>query len=263
MDKEENSVKRAIAENIPVIYMEPVIPIKQRKLAIFLSGLSGTKESLIPYLADIAERGYVALAFDNYEHGERGMESKEEISTRVFSNMRKYGWKILGKTALDTIKVIDWAIEYLNVLPEIYMGGISMGGDITITVAGIDSRLVRIAPIITTPDWMRPGMHEIGNSSKLMDPGVSDSDSQNIYDQLNPITHLKRYLNCPPMRATLGEVDTHIPSANLERFKRELKEISSDAANRIEIVYISDADHPDVMARRNEWWEEMLTWWLL
>lgn len=251
-------------DDIPVIYIEPARPAKERKLAVFLNGLSGTKEMLAPYLKDIADKGYVTLAFDNYQHGERGIENEMDIAARVFSNIRRYGWTILGQTTLDTERVIDWAIENLDIIPEIYMGGISMGGDITIAVAGIDSRVVRIAPIVATPDWLRPGMHNVMNPSELMNPGKPDAYSQFFYDQLNPITHLERYVGCPQMRLTLGEEDNHIPPENMERFKAELAKISPDDAEKIEIVYVPgpNANHVDVIKRKDEWWPDLINWWL-
>ncbi len=256
-------VFKAQVDDIPIIYMEPGIAVNERKLAIFLNGLGGTKESLVPYLKDISDRGYVALAFDKYQHGERG-KPHENIVDRVFSNMRRYGWVVLGQTVLDTERIIDWAVDTLGVVPEIYMGGISMGGDIAISVAGIDSRLVSIAPITTTPDWMRPGMHEISDPSRLMNPGKPDAYSQFFYDQLNPITNLKRYIDCPSMYVTQGREDTHIPPENMERFKFELANLSPQAAQRIKIVYVPGpkADHGDVFRRKDEWWEEMLNGWL-
>jgi len=150
--------KRLGPGSIPVIYIEPdssvMAPLK--KLAIFLTGLGGTKEYQVTFLQEIASRGYVALAFDNARHGERGSEPTGELARKVFANMRKEGWKVLGQTVLDISTVIDWAVDTLGAAPQVRMGGISMGGDISIAVAGIDPRIVRVAPIITTPDWLRP-----------------------------------------------------------------------------------------------------------
>lgn len=253
--------KKENAFGIPVLFIEPE-DSHEKKLVIFLGGLGSTKESLITYLRDIANKGFYALAFDNYEHGERGSEIRSELTTRVFSNMRKYGWKILGETALDTVKVMDWAVKHLQVIPQIRMGGISMGGDISIAASGIDPRIIRIAPIITTPDWLRPEMHEITNPNVLMDPGKSDKSSQALYDRLNPMTHIERYIDCPKIRAVLGEHDTHIPPENLERFKKELGKISKKAMNNIEITYIKgvNSNHRDVTKRKNEWWQSLLEW---
>lgn len=258
------NVMKVNVDGIPVIYIEPSSQILERKLVIFLNGLGGTKELLITYLKDIADKGYIALAFDNYQHGERSDEDEMELAMRVFSNMQRYGWAILGQTVLDTERIIDWAIENLNIIPEIYMGGISMGGDISIAAAGIDSRIRKIVPIVATPDWLRPGMHDIIEPDELMDPGRPDAYSQFFYDQFNPITHLNRYIDGPCMRVTLGEEDSHIPPENMERFKNELKKLSPKSADKIQIVYLKgpNANHGDVINRKDEWWPDLLDWWL-
>lgn len=258
------NIKKAFAENIPVIYIEPDFPVKENKLAIFLHGLGGTKEDLIPFLEDIAKRGYIALAYDKYEHGERGNESSEEITKRVFTNLRKYGWTILGQTVLDTTRVIDWAIKNLNISSDIYMGGISMGGDISIATAGVDKRIVRVAPIVTTPDWLRPGMHVLNSTTEILNPGKADSVAQFFYEQFNPITNLSRYINTAPMRLQLGKDDMHIPPENSIRFKDMLTELSKKDGEKIEIAYLDtgNTNHMETINRSEEWWPEQLSWWL-
>ncbi len=257
-------IKKAMAVDIPVIYIEPDFPVKEKKLAIFLHGLGGTKEDLINYLEDMSDKGYIALSYDKYQHGERGTETSEEITKRVFTNLRKYGWPILGQTIIDTTRVIDWAIENLGVSSEVYMGGISMGGDISIAVAGIDRRIVRVAPVVTTPDWLRPGMYKLGSTTEILNPGKADNYAQFFYEEFNPITHLSRYIDTPPMRLQLGRDDTHIPPENAERFKSMLAELSQEAADRIEIAYLEggNTNHMETIGRSDEWWPEHLNWWL-
>ncbi|HSB00500.1 MAG TPA: hypothetical protein VLE49_07610 [Anaerolineales bacterium] len=112
---------------------------------------------MLPYLQDLSAAGFVALSFDAWQHDERGMEGQSELATRVFNNFRRAMWPILGQTTLDTLRVIDWAITTLHMNPQVYMGGISMGGDIAVAAAGIDRRIQRVAAIVATPDWLRPG----------------------------------------------------------------------------------------------------------
>jgi dienelactone hydrolase len=50
--------------------------------------------------------------------------------------------------------VLDWIIANRDVLiSKMVAGGFSMGGDISIALAGIDHRVGRVAAIGSTPDW--------------------------------------------------------------------------------------------------------------
>ena len=59
-------------DHIPVIWFEPQVKHSKRQLIIFLHHLGGSKETTVPFLHNLAERGYVALSFDAWQHGERG-----------------------------------------------------------------------------------------------------------------------------------------------------------------------------------------------
>jgi dienelactone hydrolase len=158
--------------------------------------------------------------------------------------MYRYGWPILGQSVLDVSKVIDWFVANMGVSEEVAMGGISMGGDVSISAAGVDERIVRIAPFITTPDWMRPGMHSLGQGEpQLMDPGMPDSYAQFFYDNFCPIVNLSRYTRGIPMLFVLGENDMHIPPENSERFKENLSRIAPEAAENIQISYTIGKAH--------------------
>ena len=63
-----SALQKGWAGDIPVAWIEPE-PTEERTLVIWLPGFSGTKEGVEPYLADLAEAGFVALGFDPYQHG--------------------------------------------------------------------------------------------------------------------------------------------------------------------------------------------------
>ncbi|MDR1977753.1 MAG: alpha/beta hydrolase [Synergistaceae bacterium] len=249
MEVEGVTVTKAWIDDIPVYYLMPEGNPKELKLCIYLSGLSGNKESLVRFLPMISSRGYLGVVFDNYTHGERAplkadgtQLQRQDIRDRTFANMYHYGWPILGQTVLDVSKVIDWFIANMGVSEEVVMAGTSMGGDISISASGIDHRIVRIAPFITTPDWMRPGMHSLSDGT-LMDPGKPDSYAQFFYDNFCPIVNLSRYKRGIPMLLVLGEKDIHIPPENAERFKENLSRIAPEAAANIQIYYTPGKAH--------------------
>jgi hypothetical protein len=95
------------ADHIPILWIHPASRHPAPRLVIWLNGLTGTKEQMLPYLEDLAAAGFIALSFDAWGHGERGTEAPQELATRVFSNFRRAMWPILGQTTLDTLRVVD------------------------------------------------------------------------------------------------------------------------------------------------------------
>lgn len=245
-------------DHIPVLWISPSSQQSTARLVIWLNGLSGTKEQMLPYLADLAAAGFVALSFDAWQHGERGTEAQPELATRVFGNFRRAMWPILGQTTLDTLRVIDWAITTLKVAPHIYMGGISMGGDIAVAAAGIDHRIQRVAAIVATPDWLRPGMQDLFQPGALLAPGVPDAYAQYFYDQLNPLTHLSTYSHAPAITFECAANDTHVPLDGAQRFQAALRQSVPSAADRIRINLIPDTGHMDT--NEPSFWQNCLAW---
>ncbi|WML48394.1 alpha/beta hydrolase [Neobacillus sp. PS3-34] len=255
MEKIHNisSGSTAWVDHIPVIWFEPQVDSSTRQLIIFLHHLGGSKETTIPYLEDLAAKGYVALSFDAWQHGERGKESSQEILGRVLGNFRRNMWPILGNTTLDTLRVIDWAVSTLKVRPDVYLGGLSMGGDIAVAAAGIDHRIKRVVSVVSTPDWLRPGMEDIFNHGTVMPAGNPDSYSQYFYDQLNPLTNLSSYANAPKIHFICGDKDTHVPPDGAFRFHSALRGGYPSAADRIKVTLLPDFSHLDVRDSK-AWW---------
>lgn len=253
------SASTATVDHIPVLWFEPVVRRPARRLMVFLPGLSGTKEQNTPFLQDLAAAGFVALSFDPWQHGERGSEAWDAILRRVFGNFRRHMWPILGQTALDTLRVIDWAVATLDVGPSVYMGGISMGGDISVAAAGIDHRIERVAAMVATPDWLRPGMQDVVNPGNLLPPGEPDAYAQYFYDLLNPLTHLAAYRHGPDINFICGELDTHVPPDGALRFQSALREAYPEAGERVQVSFIPGAGHMDV-GRTELWWPDCLSW---
>ena len=245
-------------DHIPVIWVEPQGHSSKRQLIIFLHHFSGTKESTVPLLQDLAAKGFVALSFDAWQHGERGTETQQEISDRVFGNFihhMQHLWPILGQTTLDTLRVIDWAMSSLNVEPYVSMGGLSMGGDISVAAAGVDHRIKRVVAVVATPDWLRPGMEDAFHPGTPMSPGLSDSYAQYFYDRLNPLTNLAAYTRAPEIQFMCGEKDTHVPPDGAFRFQSALQEASPVATSKVTVSLIPGLRHMDI--RNFElWWPD-------
>lgn len=249
----------AWVDHIPVIWFEPQVHRSSRQLIIFLHHLGGSKESTVPMLKDIAAQGFVALSFDAWQHGERGTESREALVKRVFGNFRYHMWPILGHTTLDTLRVIDWAVSSLEVEPHVYIGGLSMGGDVAVAAAGIDYRIERVAAVVATPDWLRPGMEDAFHPGTPLPPGKADQYAEYFYHRLNPLTNLASYAHDPAIYFLCGEKDTHVPPDGAFRFQSALREIHPAAAEQIRIHLISGLRHLDIRDHRL-WWPDCLAW---
>jgi dienelactone hydrolase len=244
----KDGVNHTWIDHIPAIWVEPAISAAPRRLVIWLTGLSGSKEGVIPNLHDLAGRGFLALSFDPWQHGERGTESGEQIIQRVFGNFRRHMWPILAHTTEDTLRVIDWAIATLGVTPVIEMGGISMGGDISVAAAGLDQRIARVAAGIATADWLRPGSNTL--------PGEPDAYALLMYQRLNPLTHLQSYAHCPAITFECGAQDDHVPPDGALRFRDALAATYAACPERLRVNL-----HPGVgHAFTDTMWANCLDW---
>lgn len=240
---------RAKAGDIPVLVVAPP-ETKGRTLIVWLTGFSGSKESVEAHLKEFAKHGFVALSFDPYQHGERRIEPNEELSKRVRGNIRKFFWPILAKTAEETPKVIDWAIQNLKVRKEVGMGGISMGGDIAVAAASVDKRIKAVSACVATPDWMRPGSFE--------PPGEPDAAAQADYDRRNPLTHLKAYRHRPAIAFQSGADDRQVPPDGGLRFVAALKPLYGKDAERLVVNLQPDTPHrftPEMLENSRKWFQ--------
>jgi uncharacterized protein len=207
-------MNREMVGEIPVVFVEP-IGESRGKLVIFLSGFSGNKEGCVPRLEELAAQGFTALSFDAWQHGERMVADVEELRLRIRSNIRRYFWPILAHTAKEVPRVIDWALQRFDVSDAVGIGGISMGGDISVVAAGIERRIAVAVPGIATPDWLRPGTFE--------PVGEADEVAQACYDEFNPLTHLKYYAHCPRIVFQNGAEDGQVPPDGSLRFCTALR----------------------------------------
>lgn len=244
--------QRANANGIPLLWREPSTldesnPVVPRRLVIWLPGFSGSKENCEPQLEELSAAGFVALAFDPLQHGERREQSNEELGARILSNIRRHFWPILSHTSRDVSVIIDWAIENLKIEPRIGMGGVSMGGDIAVAAAGLDQRIVCVAACNATGDWLRPGSHE--------PPGIPDTAAQKCYDECNPLTHLSHYAHCPAISFQCGAIDTQVPPDGALRFIDALQREYS-CGQSVEAVLHEGVAHEFTGAM----WRNSLTW---
>ena len=238
---------RTRVKEIPVFIVSPP-RTRGRTLVIWLTGFSGSKESVHNHLVELARNGFVALSFDPYQHGERRIEPNPDLVKRVRGNIRRYFWPILARSAEETSGIIDWAMKELGVRQEVGMGGISMGGDIAVAAAGVDRRIKVVSAVVATPDWMRPGSFE--------PPGEPDQAAQADYDRRNPLTHLHAYSHLPYIAFQSGADDKQVPPDGGQRFVELLRPVYGAKTERLRVNLQPGTAHQFTP----EMWSNSLAW---
>ncbi|MCM2473416.1 hypothetical protein HGO38_07990 [Rhizobium sp. CG5] len=238
-------------DGIPIIVSKP--QGAARHLFLHLPAFGQTKEETKPVLDHLAEKGFAAVGMDIWQQGERGHESRNQLTARVFGNFQRNMWPILGQTTLDISRVIDWGLTEFDLAAPAFISGLSLGGDIAVAAAGLDSRISNVVAVGSTPDWKRPGMHDVMDATKLLPSGEPDPYAQFFYDQLNPLTHLDRYARGPWLNFISCELDNHIPLDGVKRFKAALSEKNPQAGERISLTMLPDRRHVDLLDL-DVWW---------
>ena len=248
-------------DSIPVRFSKPTSDVDRRQLALWLPYLGGTKESVTPFLSRLSEAGFTALSFDPWRNGDRAVEATPQIMDRVFAHFRRDMWPILGQSTLDAMHVLDWATDKFDVgLLNVVAGGISMGGDIALALAGSDSRISRVATIVSTPDWKRPGMTRVGEPENIIEQGLPSTYGAWLYRALDPRSNTDSYSRGPAISFDLGECDTHVPPTAATEFREKLRVSHPQSAGRIRIVTHSGLDH--LAAARNPKHQDSAFEWL-
>lgn len=240
----ETPLQRAVVDGLPVVYITPDAAKDRGRAALFLPYLGGTKETIVPQLGLLADAGLTAIGFDPFRLGERGDGDDRAVVASVFENFRRDMWPILGQTTLDSVRVLDWATRRFAVAPDdIVAGGLSMGGDISVALAGIDPRVTRVAAVGATPDWTRPGMRHIGRPEEVIAQGDPTTFGQWMHSHLDPVTHPDHYAHGPAIAFELGAGDTHVPPEAASRFRDALRTAAPLAAERMRVTEHPGLDH--------------------
>jgi uncharacterized protein len=239
---------------IPVLWEEPTEE-GQRRLVIWLPGLTDSKESMHGYLKELASAGYVALSFDPVDHGERSRFDEIPVDANdgsfraeIDGKTYRHFWSILAETVEETSRVIDWAIAELGVASTVSVGGKSMGGDIAVAAAGHDRRITVVVACIATPDWLKPG-----SIYKLSAP---NDKVQQQYERYNPLTNLSHYQHRPAITFQCAAEDTMVPPDGAARFVEKLRSLYENTPEKLELVLEKGAGHE----LTETMWRNALAW---
>ena len=259
----ERELGEAIVGGIPVRWVVAPGPPPgggTRRVALFLPFLGGDTGRVMPILERLAGAGFLAVSFDPWQHGARATESPEHLRDRMLANFRRDMWPVIGQTTLEAMGVLDWVTAHHDVAPDAMVaGGLSMGGDISVALAGADHRITRVAALGSTPDWTRPGMRDLGDSGELIDQGTPGAYGRWLYEQLDPVTHLGHYTHGPAILFEGGQADQHVPMEAAYRFATALADRSPAAGKHISVRVTENLGHreavsnPDAVDRSLAW----------
>lgn len=237
-------------DEVPIALCQPPKKIANGSLAIWIPYLGGNRKTGIKELQQLASEGYFAISLDPYLHGDRKQPKQPSVRTLVFKEFKATMWPIIGITTLDTFRIIDWAIKNFNLNDMVVVGGLSMGGDIAIALAGIDKRIKKVVAVATSPDWLRPGMTEVFDSSKIIKQGKPTLFGEWLYNQLDPLTHIQSYSHLPKIHFELGEKDTHISPKHAIKFKKEFDKKFPKSTKTISININNDCNHLSLIQKK-------------
>ena len=238
-------------DGIPVRWVSADAPAG---VALWLTHLGGSAEQAEPMLTRLASRGLLAVSFDPPGHGRRGSNGGDpmELGLEVLGAFRRRMWPLAGLTVLESLRVLDWVDQKFGIVGPRLAGGVSMGGDIAVALAGIDERITRAAALVATPDWTRPGMRELGDDRNVLDQGEADSYARWFYDSFDPITHLDSFRRDLAIKFLCGASDLHVPAEAALRFRAALGE-------RVQVELFDGLGHLDA-ARDERLYTAALEW---
>jgi dienelactone hydrolase len=276
-------------ERVPVLLVRPekegTYPVM-----IFLHGTGGSKESVKPWLNDLARRGIMGVAIDARYHGERSGGAK---GAAAYVAAITKAWKapkdsmehpFYYDTCWDLWRLVDVLEKRNDVDPKhIGMMGISMGGIETWLAASVDERVAVAIPLIGVQSfrwsldnekWQGransiKGAHEAA-AKDLGEPTVNATVCRALWSKVIP--GILDEFDCPnmlplftgrPLLIANGEKDGNCPieGARIALKVAEQAYASANAADKLKIMVAAGVGHsvtPEAKKASLDWCEKWL-----
>ena len=236
-------------KNIDDIALCYAAPKYIKGIALWIPYLGGNKNTGNSEIIRLYENGLLAISFDPWMHGDRYKGIKPSIRTRALKEYKAVMWTILGNSTLSAMRIIDWAFATFGKHENVVAGGLSMGGDVALALAGIDQRIIKVAGIASSPDWNRKGMADVMDSSKIIDQGQPTSYSAWLYGQMNPMNHIKNYYRDIHIVLEYSKKDRHIHAEWGNEFKQEVEKKKSKS--KIDVIVDEEVSHISIIQKKS------------
>jgi dienelactone hydrolase len=158
-DLDESLTQEAVSfaadekERVPALVVQSRLSSGRRPVVVVLHGTNGSKEQQVARLAQIARRGFVAVAIDGRYHGERQGRVPGPSTSYVNAILAAYRSGQAHPFVYDTVWDVMRLIDYLETRDDvdatrIGLTGQSVGGMETYVAAAIEPRIAVAVPII-------------------------------------------------------------------------------------------------------------------
>jgi dienelactone hydrolase len=227
-------------ERVPLLITRPEKPAGPRLPAVIvLHGTGGNKESLRPFLVELARRGMMGVALDARYHGERagGAKGAEAYVAAIIRAWRApAGSPHEHPFYFDTCWDIWRTVDFLQTRPDVDgerlgMIGFSMGGIETWLAAAVDERIKVAVPAISVQsfrwslennEWQGRAKTisaaHLAAAADLGEPEVNTRVCRELWNKLIP--GMLDQFDCPsmlrlfagrPLLIVSGELDPNCP----------------------------------------------------
>jgi dienelactone hydrolase len=141
-------------ERVPGLAVKVAGAAGPRAAIIALHGTGERKESMLPLLRALADRGFLAVAIDGRYHGEREKNPSDYTDAILRAYRTGRGHPFLYDTVWDAMRLVDYLATRSDVDPaRIGMLGISNGGMETYLTAAADPRIAAAVPVIAVQSF--------------------------------------------------------------------------------------------------------------
>jgi dienelactone hydrolase len=282
-------------ERVPVrlvsLARPAAVATERRPAVIVLHGTGGSRDAVADWLADLAQRGVIAVAIDARYHGGRagGQTGKTAYEAAILRAWRakpgepqEHPW--FYDTCWDLWRTVDYLQSRPDVDPDrIGMLGLSMGGIQTWLAAAVDERVKVAVPAIAVQSlrwglennrWQGraktiQAVHDAA-AADLGEPAANAKVCRAVWAKVVP--GITEQFDCPsmlrlfagrPLLIVGGDQDPNCPveGARLAVAVAEAAYKEANAADKLKVMIAEGVGHkvtPEQRAAVLEWFEKWL-----